>query len=71
VAGSIPVILSVNAVAFRPRITIDENGKVEGLEVFAQLEAPDIFGQLVLNPYAFRDFVMEHLEQAYSSLFVY
>jgi hypothetical protein len=39
VAGSIPVILSVDAVAFRPRITIDENGKVEGLDGFVRLEA--------------------------------
>jgi hypothetical protein len=44
---------------------------VEGLEGFAQLEAPDILCQFVLNPSAFRDFVMEHFEQAYSSLFVY
>jgi hypothetical protein len=36
-----------------------------------QLEAPDILNQFVLNPCAFRDFVMEHFEQTYSSLFVY
>jgi hypothetical protein len=46
VTGSIPVILSVDAVAFRPRITVDENGKMEGLEAFAQLEAPDILANL-------------------------
>jgi hypothetical protein len=61
----------VNAIAFHPRITIDEKGKVEGVEGFAQLEAPDIFSQFVLNPCAFRDFVMERFEQTYSSLFVY
>jgi hypothetical protein len=50
---------------------------VEGLERFAQLEQleqlepPDIFSQFVLNPCAFRDFVMEHFEQVYCSLFVY
>jgi hypothetical protein len=71
VMGSIPVILSVDAVAFRPRITIDENEKVEGLERFTQLEAPYILSQFVLNPCTFRDFVMEHFKQAYSSLFVY
>jgi hypothetical protein len=71
VTGSIPVFLSVDAVGFRLRITIDENGKMEGLEGFAQLEAPDIFSQFVLIPCAFRDFMMEHFEQAYSSLFVY
>jgi hypothetical protein len=31
VIGSIPVILSVDAVAFRPRITIDENEKGKAL----------------------------------------
>jgi hypothetical protein len=69
--GSIPVIRSVDAVAFHPRITIGENGKVEGLEGFAQLEAPDLFSQFALNPCAFRDFVMKHFEQADSLLFVY
>jgi hypothetical protein len=49
VTGSIPPILSVDAVGFRPRITIDENGKVEGLEGFAQLEAPDIFSQISIE----------------------
>jgi hypothetical protein len=71
VTGSIAFILSMDAATFRPRITIDENRKVEGLEGFAQLETPYIFSQSVLNPCAFRDFVMEYLEQAYSSLFVY
>jgi hypothetical protein len=44
---------------------------VEGLEGFAQLEAPDIFSHFVFNPCTFRDFVMEHFEQAHSSLSVY
>jgi hypothetical protein len=69
VTGSILVMLSVDAVAFRLRITIDGNGKVEGVEGFAQLEAPDSLSQFVLNPCAFRDFVMEHFERVYSSLF--
>jgi hypothetical protein len=34
VSGSIPVILSVDAIGFRPTITIDENGKVKGLDGF-------------------------------------
>jgi hypothetical protein len=54
VTGSISVILPMDAVAFRPRITIDEKGKVEGLEEFAQFEAPDIFRQFIFNP-GFRD----------------
>jgi hypothetical protein len=32
---------------------------------------PRFFSQFVLNPCAFRDFLMEHFEQAYSSLFLY
>jgi hypothetical protein len=67
VRSSIPVILPVEAVAFRLRIRIDEKGKVKGPEGFTQPEAPDIFNQLILNPCAFRDFMMEHFEQAYSS----
>jgi hypothetical protein len=68
--NSIPAILSVDAVAFRPTITIDENGKVEGFDGIHQLEAPDIFTQFVLNPHGFRDFVAQHFDQVYLSLFV-
>jgi hypothetical protein len=53
VTGSIPVILSVDVVAFRPGITIDENVKMEGLEGFTQFESPDIFSQFIFNPCAF------------------
>jgi hypothetical protein len=62
VTASVPVILSVDLVAFRPRIAIDEKGNEEGFEECAQLKAPGIFSQFVFNLYAFRDFLMEHFE---------
>jgi hypothetical protein len=70
-ADSISAILFVDAVAFRPIITIDESGKVDGLDGIHQLDAPDMFAQFVLNLCAFRDFVTQHFDRAYSSLFVY
>jgi hypothetical protein len=67
----ISAIPSVDAVAFRPTITIDENRKVESLDGIHQLDAPYIFTQFVWNPCAFHNFVMQHFDRAYSSLFVY
>jgi hypothetical protein len=37
------VVLSVDAVSFRPRVTIADDGSVEGLEDIRQLESPDRF----------------------------
>jgi hypothetical protein len=70
-SDSIPAILAVDAVAFRPTITINDNGTVQGLEGIDHLDAPDIFSQFALNPTAFRDFITQHFDRAYSSLFVY
>jgi hypothetical protein len=61
-ANSISAILSIDVVAFRPTITIDESGKVEGLDGIHQLDTPDIFTQFVLSPCAFRDFVTQHFD---------
>jgi hypothetical protein len=60
----------VDAAAFRPTITINENRKVEGLDGVHEREAPDIFARFVLNPCGFRDFGAHHFDQVYSSLFV-
>jgi hypothetical protein len=43
---------------------------MEDFDEIHQLEASDIFTQFVLNPCAFRDFVVQHFDRAYSSLFV-
>jgi hypothetical protein len=69
--NSIPAILSLKVVAFCPTITIDESGKVEGLDGIHQLEAPDTFAQFVLNACGFRNFVAQHFDHVYSSLFLY
>jgi hypothetical protein len=71
VTGSILVLLSVDAVAFSPRITIDENGKVEGLGDLHNSRLQIFLANLFSMHAPFRDFVMEHFEQAYSLLFVY
>jgi hypothetical protein len=52
-----------------PIITADESGKVEGIKGLENLEDPDIFTQFVPTPFAFRDFVTEHFDRAYSPLF--
>jgi hypothetical protein len=70
-ADSSSAILSVDAVTFRPTITINESRKVEGLDGIHQLDARDIFTQFVLNPYAFRDFVTQYFDRVYFSIFVY
>jgi hypothetical protein len=67
----VPSILSVDAVVFRPNIMIDESGKVEGVDGINPLESPDLFTQFVLDRDAFRGFLAEHFDRAYTSLFVY
>jgi hypothetical protein len=42
-ADPVPSILSVDAIAFRPNITIDESRKVEGIGGGNHLESPDLF----------------------------
>jgi hypothetical protein len=70
-ADPVPSILLVDAVAFRPNITINESGKAEGVNGIDHLESPDLFTQFVLDPDAFRRFLMEHFDRACTYLFVY
>jgi hypothetical protein len=51
------VVLSVDAVSFRPSVTIADNGSVEGLEDIRQLESPDLFEQYLLSPKVFTAFM--------------
>jgi hypothetical protein len=67
----VPLILSMDAVAFRPNITIGESGKVEGIDGIDHLESSDLFTQFVLDPDAFREFLAKPFDRAYTSLFVY
>jgi hypothetical protein len=70
-AGPVPSIPSVDAVAFRSNIRIDESGKVEGVDGIDHLESPDLLTQFVLDQDAFRGFLAEHFDCVYTSLFVY
>jgi hypothetical protein len=64
-------ILTVDAVAIRPVITIYENGEIEWSEEVNNLTSPDIFTQFVVHPVKFHEFIFQHWNAAYSSLFVY
>jgi hypothetical protein len=64
------VVLAVDAVAFRPLITVHENGTIDGLNEINDID-PDLFDKLVGQPQAFATFLREHWTHAYSSLFVF
>jgi hypothetical protein len=65
------VILSVDAVAFRPLVTVSEDGEVHGLKNLTRLEDPDIFAHFLRDPPAFAHFLQTHWKQAYSNLFAF
>jgi hypothetical protein len=65
------VVLSVDGVSFRPRVTIADDGSVEGLEDIRQLESPDLFEQYLLSPKAFTAFLTKHYSAAYSAIFAF
>jgi hypothetical protein len=54
------VVFSVDAVAFRPQITIRSDGEVEGLDDIKNLESRDLFDQYLLHPEKFTAFLREH-----------
>jgi hypothetical protein len=54
------VVLSVDAVSFRPRVPIANDGSVSGLEDITQLESPDFFEQHLRNPKEFTAFLTKH-----------
>jgi hypothetical protein len=56
------VILTIDAVSFRPRVTIRRHGAVDGLEDIKQFEGPDLFEQFMLSPKEFAAFFEETLE---------
>jgi hypothetical protein len=55
-----PVVLSVDAVVFRPKVTIRSDGEVVGLDDLANLESPDLFEQFLLHPQKFIAFLRDH-----------
>jgi hypothetical protein len=70
-ANDCRVVLSVDAVSFRPRVTIADDGSVEGLEDIRQLESPDLFEQHLLSPKTFTEFLTKHWSAAYSAIFAF
>jgi hypothetical protein len=64
-------VLSVDAVAFRPVVTVDEGGRVRGFKGLNQLESPDLFSQFLTDPDAFVSFLRNHWRDAYSAMFVF
>jgi hypothetical protein len=65
------VVLAVDAVAFRPLVTISEEGKVCGLKHLDTLGDQDLFTHLLRDPVAFSNFLSDHWRNAYTNLFVY
>jgi predicted transposase YbfD/YdcC len=64
-------ILSVDAVSIRPMITIYEKGEIESIEDFTKFTSLDLFIQFVLHPRKFQEFIHQHWDAEYSSLFVH
>jgi hypothetical protein len=64
------VILSVDAVAFRPLVTISETGEVKGFKSLNQLHNPGLFSQYLTNPQAFVSFLKDHWDDAYPAMIV-
>jgi hypothetical protein len=54
------IVLSVDAVAFRPRVTIRSDGEIESLDSIKNLESPDLFDKYLLHPEQFTGFLREH-----------
>jgi hypothetical protein len=63
------VVLSVDTVSFRPRVTIADDGPVEGLEGTRQLESPDLFEQHLLSAKTFTQFLTKNWSAAYFVIF--
>jgi hypothetical protein len=67
----IRAILAVDVIAFKPLITIKEDGAVDGIEGFDDLESPDLFSELIANPRLFHDFVVTSWKEVHSAIFVF
>jgi hypothetical protein len=65
------VILSVDAIAFRPMVTISDDGSVDGLKDLTDLDSPDLLTQFLSDPAAFSAFLREHWDSTYTALFVF
>jgi hypothetical protein len=67
---NIEVILSVDAVAFRPMIVVHENGRMESLNRTNEIEV-ELFDKLMGQPQDFAAFLKHRWAGTYSALFVF
>jgi hypothetical protein len=65
------VILSVDAIAFRPMVTISDAGSVDGLKDLTHLDNPDLLTQFLADPAAFSEFLRQHWDSTDTALFVF
>jgi hypothetical protein len=66
-----PILLALDVVALRPRVTVNENDEVGGLKDLQQLEEIAIFQQFLASPVDFAEFLQNHWKDAYLALFVF
>jgi hypothetical protein len=66
----IPAVFSVDDASFRPAMTIDNGGNLASIHGMNHLQSPDLFPEFVLDHLAFRNFLAQHWDEAYSSSFV-
>jgi hypothetical protein len=64
------VVLSMDAVAFRPMIVFHGDGRIEGLNQTNKIEV-DLVDKLMGQPQTFAAFLRQHWDNAYSVLFVF
>jgi hypothetical protein len=65
------IVLAVDAIAFRPLVTITEEGQIRGLKYLNRLDDEDIFTHFLRDSNALAEFLYEHWKGADSSLFAF
>lgn len=67
----ISCILSVDALCFRPEISVSPNGDVSGIQNFIHDDRTDIFQTFSEDPDQFVMFLQEHWNEAFAAAFVF
>jgi hypothetical protein len=65
------IILAVDVVAFRPNVTVTEEGEVRGLKNLKRLDESDLFTEFLKDPPDFAQFLQDHWTKTYSGLFAF
>lgn len=74
---TLPSILSVDAICFKPIISVTKDGKISGIENFTMDDTNDTFNPEKMfthyndDPSLFEEFLRKQWNQAYSAAFVY